>query len=219
ARGIGKDRLFKETHMARFNGFAREEIMSVAGNKYEFISAYARYATRQEMFNYHKIFRPQILDKLGQNWGTARAARFMSWPLHYYNYLRGIGKTAEAGDMAPAKALAVQAILWYTTMSTVGGLDIPVISSLADYGINRGPVIGTAKSVAGTVLDHSGMMASPIAVLLTPFALTEEAIQTTLRGGQKNFDFTTNQIYTKAKSNPVYRDAKGLKELFDFTEE
>lgn len=219
ASGIGKDRLFKETHMARFNGLAREEIMSVAGNKEEFISAYARYATRQEMFNYHKIFRPQILDKLGQNWATARAARFMSWPMHYYNYLRAIGKSAEAGDMAPAKALAVQAILWYTTMSTVGGLDIPVISSLADYGINRGPVIGTAKSVAGTVLNHSGMMASPIAVLLTPFALTEEAIQTTLRGGQKNFDFTTNQIYTKAKSNPVYREAKGLKELFDFTEE
>ena len=121
--------------------------------------------------------------------------------------------------MAPAKALAVQAILWYTTMSTVGGLDIPVISSLAEYGVNRGPVIGTAKSVAGTILDHSGMMASPIAALMTPFALTEEAIQTTLRGGQKNFDFTTNQIYTKAKSNPIYREAKGLKELFDFTEE
>ena len=216
ANGIGKDRLFKEAHLARFGKFSRDEIMSASGNKEEFISRYARYATRQEIYNYHKIFRPEILDTMGQNWATARAARFLSWPMHYYSYLRSIAKSAEAGDTKPLKNLAVQAVVWYGLMNSVGGADIPVLSDVANYGVSRGPVIGTAKGVASTLIQHGGMLSSPISILLTPAFKVDEYTSQLLRGGQKNFDWTTNQVYNSAKNNPAWGSVKWLS---DFAEE
>lgn len=209
-------RLKTALHIDRFDKFERDLIMEVVKNPDEFISTLARFGTRKEIYNYHKLFKPQVLDKAGKHWATARVARFMSWPMHYVNYARGIAKAYEAGDKAPAKALATQAVVWYGVMAGLSGADIPVVSDLAEYGTGRTPGVGTAVNAVSTAMNFSGMLGPSIGALLTPAFLTGEFIGDKVRGGRKQSDYTTQEVYKKAKSGPLYRQ---LKPLIDFVEE
>lgn len=178
--------LIRDLHLTSFSKYDREYLMASSRNLEEFVSRYTTLAVRQNLFNYNRYFRPQALDIAGQHWATARMARFVSWPMHYTNYLRGVARAYEAGDTAPFKALVGMSTAWFTAMAVGSGLDIPVVSDLAKYGITRTPVIAPAAGLVSRATGPTvGMMSAPLLTLTLPVTKTTSYLENVLSGGEK----------------------------------
>lgn len=206
-----ENRLARALHLDRFNELDKDYVRAAIKNPLEFTARYVERATRQELFNYSKMFTPQLIDKAAKHWFTARMARFMSWPMHYTNYLRAVERSYRNGDREPAKALAASMLLWYGTFTAVNEMsDSETISKWALYGRDRAPLIGPVKQTFGLVYgDRGGMLTAPLSLMVSPIYMANDAFNS-MFGLEKDFDYNQQKVYDSVKRVPLARDTKDV---------
>ena len=202
------NKIFKELHLDEFGFYNREKLVEVfnAGDKTEFIKRFAHESVDAEMFNYHRLNRPWLLDMAKQNKAVGMAFRFTSWPMYYANFMKGAVRSYSAGDKKPMLKLLAYAGAYMTAMSAATNVEDETIASIANYGIGRTPFFGPAAGAFG-------MLHRPIAGIALPststLALWGIATMNEFKGQFKSgnetdsFEYLQRDMYNSAKNGPA----------------
>jgi len=222
AKGSAKaiDSIVKDLHMYEFNSLEREYIMEAVKNKSEFLSRFARMSVRSELFNYSRYFRPGMITKYKKHWASARAMRFMTWNMYYTNLLRGVKRSYDAGDKAPAVNAAKLASAWFGILALSKLTDDETVDSFAAYGIGRTPVIAPLVGMVNMgYRDVSGILAPSISTMaVLPLMVGDKMFDIIGNSKKDNIDYVYENVYNNFKRQPALR-VPIVKELFEYTEE
>ena len=215
------NKIVKSFHLEEFDAIPRRRLHDLlrTGQAKEFRREFATSAVEMELFDYTRIGRATITNKLILNPLASRAGRFLSWNMFYTDLMKGVKRSWDAGDKEPLINLAKNAAIWYGVAVGASSLtdEGSFAQGVAKKGISRTPFAGSLMAVAGFANRPTlGIGSSTVSTIFAPLAIGMDETTKALSGKKRSpWSYDTETVKGVVKYSPQGKVADDIGEIFD----